>query len=90
MKAGKEEVVKRVEEVAEKAETICNLANDIYYTLKDVQRFIAENREVESEPDWQLLDTLVLRAFQNAAQIARDMKDVKETIEKLARVLTYG
>jgi hypothetical protein len=85
-----EEVVKRVEEVVEKAETICRLANDIYYTLKDVQRFIAENREVESEPDWQLLDTLVLRAFQNAVHIASDMKDVKETIEKLARVLTYG
>jgi hypothetical protein len=76
--------------VVEKAETICRLANDIYYTLKDVQRFIAENREVESEPDWQLLDTLVLRAFQNAVHIASDMKDIKETIEKLARVLTYG
>jgi uncharacterized protein Yka (UPF0111/DUF47 family) len=85
-----EEVVKRVEEAAEKAETICRLANDIYYTLKDVQKFVAENRKVESEPDWQLLDTLVLRAFRDAVEIARDMKDVKETIEKLARVLTYG
>jgi fructose 1,6-bisphosphatase len=85
-----EEVLKRVEEVAEKAKTIGRLANDIYYTLKDVQKFVAENRKVESEPDWQLLDTLVLRAFRDAAEIARDMKDVKETIEKLARVLTYG
>jgi fructose 1,6-bisphosphatase len=85
-----EEVLKRVEEVAEKAKTIGRLANDIYYTLKDVQKFVAENRKVESEPDWQLLDALVLRAFRDAAEIARDMKDVKETIEKLARVLTYG
>jgi hypothetical protein len=87
---GVTEVVKRVEEVLGKAETICSLANEIYYAMKDIQKFVAEKRNIGGEPDWSLLDVLVMRAFQNAAQIARDMKDVKETIEKLVEVAKNG
>ena len=85
-----EEVVKRVEEVVEKAETIRRLANDIYYALKDVQKFVAENRRMESEPDWRLLDVLIARAYQNAVITARDMRYVEEVLRKLAEVVRSG
>jgi predicted transcriptional regulator len=85
-----EEVVKRVEEVVEKAETIRRLADDIYYTLKDVQKFVAEKRRMESEPDWSLLDALVTRAYQNAVMTARDMQYVEEILRKLAEVMRSG
>ena len=78
-----EEVMKRVEEVVEKAETIRRLADDIYYTLKDVQKFVAENRKIESEPDWSLLDVLITRAYQNAVITVRDMRYIEEILRKL-------
>ena len=84
------EVVKKVEEILEKAETIRSLANEIYYALRDVQKFIAENRRIENEPDWRLLDVLVARAFQNAVITIRDMQDVENTLRNLVKVSTYG
>ena len=85
-----EEVVKRVEEVIEKAETIRRLANDIYYALKDIQKFVAENRRIEGEPDWRFLDVLVARAYQNAVITIRDMQDVEKVLRRLAEVMRSG
>ena len=84
------EVAKKVEEIIEKAETIRRLANDIYYALKDVQKFVAENRRIENEPDWRLLEVLVARAFQNAVITMRDMQDVEKVLRRLAEVLAHG
>jgi hypothetical protein len=84
------EIVTKVEEIIAKAETIRRLADDIYCTLKDVQKFIAEKRRIENEPDWHLLDVLVSRAFQNAVITIRDMQDVENTLRNLVKVVVHG
>ena len=84
------EAVKKVEEIIAKAETIRSLANEIYDTLKEVQKFIAEKRRIENEPDWHLLDVLVTRAFQNAVITIRDMQDVENALRNLVKVVIYG
>ena len=85
-----EEVVNKVEEVIAKAETIRSLANEIYYAMKDVQRFIAEKRAIEEEPDWHLLDVLVTRTYRGAIEITRDMNDVINVMRRLTGVSRGG
>jgi regulator of PEP synthase PpsR (kinase-PPPase family) len=79
------EVLRRLEEVREDAEKIRNLANSIYYALKDVQRFLAEKRALQSEPDWCFIDTVVTRMYRDAVEIARDAEEVTRALRRLAK-----
>jgi hypothetical protein len=76
---------KKAEEVREKAEAISRLAIEIYDAMKDIQKFVAEQRSIDEEPDWNLIDVLIARTCSNAARIKSDMRDVVEAAQRIER-----
>jgi hypothetical protein len=81
-------IVKEIRETAERmselAREMLDLAERVYQKLREVQRFIAEERRLASERNWILLDKRIQRSFECAVTILYAMMEVEGIMKRLA------
>ena len=86
-KMSEEEVVRVLKEAEEKADRIWHLADEIYVSLKSVEKYIAERRSAEMEDVWHYASATLTVMFFDSARLRSNARDLAETMRKLAELL---
>jgi hypothetical protein len=78
------EIRETAERMSELAKEMCDLAERVYQKLREVQRFIAEERRLANERCWILMDKRIQRSFECAVTIVYAMVEVEGIMKRLA------